>query len=371
MVEKMFEFEKRGPKEKSAEQLLNKLKLLLKWTNGLPEKERRAFIVEFDGMPKAGKSSVIEIIRHFFTHGPKIEKRKKGSNKHYGPKDGYRVHSPAEGVSLRTPGYLKSDLLVYNTWAGSYAIQRLIEARHENRIDIDILDRGPWDAGCWLEYVSNHPPEGVDAGEIKRIAEFFQLPLWVTKTDLHVVLVVEPGEAARRAREGRLSEHLGPAAKPDMMKEMRSIYKERYESLREVKATECPHVGRRATILIDTTSKEKLKIAEQIIERIFEVLDRKLLKRKSQDRLTEKTVLEYLDSYAKAMKAAERRLLRDYIAQQFVPGANRLSGAKRAKLCERRSVRELTEHNKVHQRKVNLKAEKIILELAKLLEQAG
>ena len=51
----------------------------------------RPVFVEFAGTPKSGKSTCIEIVRHFFR---RLD---------------YKVLAPAEGASRRTPYYLKDD----------------------------------------------------------------------------------------------------------------------------------------------------------------------------------------------------------------------------------------------------------------------
>jgi hypothetical protein len=51
-------------------------------------------------------------------------------------------------------GRSKEDNLVdLNVWAGAYSLQ-LLEATHDNYHDRVILDRGPWDASCWLHYLA-------------------------------------------------------------------------------------------------------------------------------------------------------------------------------------------------------------------------
>src|SRR5207247_2284326 len=131
---------------------LGRLPLLRAWRT-LTQKAAafpdRSFVVEFAGMPKAGKSTSIEGVRQFFSHGHKTE-RWKNSEEWIDLR--YRVHTPAEGVSLRTPARLKVDPIDFNTWAGAYALQELLQAAHDGYNDLVVLDRGPWDASCWLEY---------------------------------------------------------------------------------------------------------------------------------------------------------------------------------------------------------------------------
>src|ERR1041385_7123124 len=138
-----------------AESYLPRLKVLEDWLERKKNPgDRRAFIVEFAGMPKSGKSLAIENLRHFFSHGPRLKIAVKGLE--WGKAEGFRVHTPAEGVSFRTPNYFKHNGFHFNAWSGAYALQELLEACHDDHHDIVILDRGPWDAGCWLQYAAEN-----------------------------------------------------------------------------------------------------------------------------------------------------------------------------------------------------------------------
>ena len=94
------------------------------------------FFVEFAGTPKSGKSSCIEIVRHFFR------------------RVGFRILAPTEGASRRTPYYLKNNLPAFNTWSASYALTHVLEGKYdaEDRYQIALLDRGLFDALACLNY---------------------------------------------------------------------------------------------------------------------------------------------------------------------------------------------------------------------------
>jgi hypothetical protein len=202
---------------------LPRLDRLQEWIRNKPERDgaRRAFIIEFAGMPKAGKSGSIKTVRQYFSSGSKIRVvEAPGSIRRT-----YQIHTPAEGVSLRTPALLKQNLLDFNCWAGAYALQELLQARHDNYHDLVILDRGPWDAGCWIEFVktleSDHPVSPEDS---QKIINFFHLPHWMTCADLHVVLTVDPAEAAERERRERLITHHGPVSDRELMMSVRDLF---------------------------------------------------------------------------------------------------------------------------------------------------
>ncbi len=96
----------------------------------------RPFFVEFAGTPKAGKSTCIDIVSHFFR------------------RTGFHVLAPAEGASKRTPFYLKKDWIAFNTWSACYALQHVLEGAHSGEpYNIVMLDRGLFDALAWFEFL--------------------------------------------------------------------------------------------------------------------------------------------------------------------------------------------------------------------------
>jgi putative protein kinase ArgK-like GTPase of G3E family len=58
----------------------------------LHQQVKRPRFIEFAGTPKSGKSTCIDTVSHFFR------------------RNGYKVLTPTEGASKRTPYYLKENL---------------------------------------------------------------------------------------------------------------------------------------------------------------------------------------------------------------------------------------------------------------------
>lgn len=290
---------------------------------------RNAFVIEFGGMPKAGKSSAIENVRHFFTHGPMLPRAE--SRQENFRRIGYRVHTPAEGVSLRTPNYLKNSLIDFNTWAGAYAVQELLQAAHDDHHDLVVLDRGPWDAGCWLEYWASNPPRSGSDDDIGRVKAFFQLRYWMTRSDLHVVLTVDPEEAARREQQHRLIRHGGASSKSELMARMKSIYSERFGELQDAKEKSCPHVGNRAALLIDTTTKTKEEVARLIIQAVFDVLEAKLAYHRDEFVFTTDFFLERLVGYMPRTRSKNKTHIQERLPD-LVDRANALNPKQRQRL---------------------------------------
>jgi hypothetical protein len=329
------------------------------------EDARRAFIIEFAGMPKAGKSGSIKTIRQYFSSGSKIR---------FVEAPGvvtrpYRIHTPAEGVSLRTPGLLKKNALDYNSWAGAYALQELLQARHDNYHDLVILDRGPWDAGCWLEYVKrvqlDHP---ISSQEADKIVGFFQLPHWMICADLHVVLVVDPKTAAERERDERLITHHGPVSDSSLMSAMKTIYEKKFPSLMDIKAKHCPHVGTASAMLIDTTGLSSLDVAGQIIERAFDVIDLKIAARAI---ITEDEVWAAIAPFVtRTARRDQISAVRDYLPR-FVEKARHYPPPVHARL--RANLRDLNFPltDTVDLFSNRYEASQIIAELNRLLEKSA
>jgi hypothetical protein len=271
------------PTEDEIRSIQEKHPLLGRWSKLWEEVHgyKRAFVIEFAGMPKAGKSTTIDNVRHFFSYGHKLKVKVSGKDAQLNKVSGkdarpYIVHTPAEGVSQRTPRVLKDDLIDFNTWAGAYALQELIEARHDRFHDLVILDRGPWDAGCWLQHYISDPETSQKDPLVKKVAEFFQLPCWGTESDLHVIMTIDPAKAAERESK-RLIEHHGPAAKRPLMESMLRIYSESFKTLLAAKTKECEKVGALSAIQLNTTDYSTNRAAEfEVISQALKILELKI-----------------------------------------------------------------------------------------------
>lgn len=312
--------------------LLERLPLLRTWRllhADDPEYPHRSFIVEFAGMPKAGKSSAIENVRHFFSHSHGTRRWK---NKEEWISLRYEVHTPAEGVSLRTPAILRDNRIDFNAWAGAYGLQELIRAGHDGFNDMAVLDRGPWDAGCWLRLWSS--TDATD-DELDSLVSFFHLKKWMTRADLHVVLLVDPDHAATREREHRLIEHGGFSSNEAKMSALRAIYEDKFQALRAVKNAACPEVKDRSTLMLDTSEHSSTEAAAVIIDAILNVLEAKVEVRAKNLKRSPTELKNRLDNYWRRMKPEARRAANDFLKESFVPTLNSLEPWRRLVLINR------------------------------------
>ena len=145
---------------------------------------QRPVFIEFAGTPKSGKSTCIEIVRHFFH---RLE---------------YKVLTPAEGASQRTPYYFKAknDLIAFNTWSASYALMHVLEGLHgPDQYDLAILDRGLFDALAWFEFLADTKQTSEDVRN--RVQDFLLIDDWRDKID--AVLLFKTDADTSLNRENR------------------------------------------------------------------------------------------------------------------------------------------------------------------------
>jgi predicted NUDIX family phosphoesterase len=146
----------------------------------------RAFVIEFAGTPKAGKTTSVEAIRHFFN------------------RQGFRVHVLLERASV-CPIPMKGHLF-FNTWCASTMLAELI-ANIDTETDLIIVDRGLFDALVWLTLQRERGE--LTGREAKAIEEFLLLDRWRSLIDLAVIMNVSAEEAIKRETSNRISSKPG------------------------------------------------------------------------------------------------------------------------------------------------------------------
>ena len=174
----------------------------------------RPVFVEFSGSPKSGKSTCIDIVGHFFR------------------RLGFRILAPTEGASKRTPYYLKNNLVAFNTWSASYALNHIFDGLYSaDRYDISILDRGLFDALVWFELLST---SGDITEEVSRkVQDFLLIEDWRSKIDAVFLFNADPDTSMKRENEHKLVEDPGTAMNREFLAALNEAYdsvRKRYES---------------------------------------------------------------------------------------------------------------------------------------------
>ena len=154
----------------------------------------RAFVIEFAGTPKAGKSTTVEAIRHFFS------------------RNGFRVYILEERAAV-CPIPMKGHLF-FNTWCAASMLAELL-ANVETETDIIIVDRGLFDSLVWL--ILQEERGEVTEDEARTIESFLLLDRWRTLIDLTVVMRVSAEEAASREARQRISRKAGTIMNPEVL----------------------------------------------------------------------------------------------------------------------------------------------------------
>jgi predicted NUDIX family phosphoesterase len=215
----------------------------------------RAFVMEFAGTPKSGKSTSVEGIRHFFS------------------RHGFRVHVLVERASV-CPIPMKGHLY-FNTWCATTMLAELL-ANVDTETDLIIVDRGLFDALVWLTLQSQRGE--VTAAEAKTIENFLLLERWRTLIDLAVVMNVNPEQAIARENSQRISAKPGSIMNPDVL----SAISESVETTVERYGSKFGDV-----IIHDTTGEDvrqsNVRLAGKIIDHLASFLNPEILVVPSQE----------------------------------------------------------------------------------------
>ena len=92
-------------------------------------------IIEFAGLPNAGKTTLIHSLEDAL-------------------RDSFKVAHFQEAAEL-VPNYIPKKTWDRNTWTTFKALQDLVTAKHMDA-DIVLMDRSYWDARLWIEYMNTH-----------------------------------------------------------------------------------------------------------------------------------------------------------------------------------------------------------------------
>lgn len=161
---------------------------------------RRAFVVEFAGTPKAGKSTSVAVIKQFFEQC------------------GFRVHLLKERAA-DCPLPMKGHFF-FNTWTMCSMLAEVL-ATVDTETDLLILDRGVFDALMWLEL--QHRRGQVTDDEKAIFASFVTLERWRRLIDLTFVVTVDPEVAMLRENSARIIPKLGSLMNPGALAEINDV----------------------------------------------------------------------------------------------------------------------------------------------------
>ena len=167
----------------------------------------RPIFVEFSGTPKSGKSTCIDIVSHFFR------------------RVGFNVLAPTEGASKRTPYYLRSDLVAFNTWSASYALTHILEGLyHSDKYHLAILDRGLFDALVWFQLLESNGQ--ISGAERETIQSFIALEKWRSVIDSVFLFTADSATSMERENADKLIDEPGRTMNPEFLDNLNQAYSE-------------------------------------------------------------------------------------------------------------------------------------------------
>lgn len=163
-------------------------------------------VIEFAGSPKSGKTTTIDIIKHFFK------------------RMSFKVWAPTEGASQRTPYHLRRDLVAFNTWALNYAVSELLVSYYNiDRQHLIILDRGPFDSLAWMSLLKKMNKLTDEEYEI--IEKFALHPKWLSLISRVYLFTCKPSVSLDREHQSKLIRAPGTAMNPKMLEGILTEYK--------------------------------------------------------------------------------------------------------------------------------------------------
>lgn len=156
---------------------------------------RRPFILELAGTPKAGKTTVLGILKDFLKA------------------QGFRVWIMRERAA-DCPIAMKGHFF-FNAWTSATMLAQVL-AQLDTDNDVLLLDRGFFDALVWLELQDKRGQ--LSAIEKSTFEAFILLERWSRLTDLTVLLRTDPDTAMRRENQGRLIPREGSIMNDDFLR---------------------------------------------------------------------------------------------------------------------------------------------------------
>lgn len=151
----------------------------------------RPFMVELFGTPKAGKTTVKEMLKHFFR------------------RNGWAVSTPTEGAEVVE---LPRDEPQYNFQTCEYALGVARDRAYAKNFHLVIFDRAVMDGVVRMDY---YVRKGILTEEQRRFVEgYYLLPWNAGLFDLHVCLVASPEVAIARELARVLTRRHGETMNP-------------------------------------------------------------------------------------------------------------------------------------------------------------
>lgn len=186
--------------------------VLARFDPGSTRKARlhRPFMIEFYGTPKSGKSTMKEMLKHFFT------------------RNGYAVSAPTEGAEvIEWRPRVEPD---YNLRTAEYALGVARDRCFSKDKHIVIFDRAVFDGIVRMEYYRDAGT--ISAEEHAALEGYYLLPHNRKNLfDLHVCLVAEPATSIQRELAKALTKKDGETMNPKTLQKLLDAHQRVWDRL--------------------------------------------------------------------------------------------------------------------------------------------
>lgn len=205
------------------------------------------WVIEFAGLPRSGKTGCIGIVEHLLR------------------RNNFAVLTPAEGAR-NAPEHLKDDLIAYNAWTATYAIQQILEgATRSSRsryYNVVLLDRGLFDATAWFHFLEKRG--NLDEQQRKTWAKFLRSPKWAAYLKQVFFFQCNTRTALSRELEEKLTTQKGLVLAEDFLSDLNEAYNVACECYGE--EFEVNH--------IETDTPSRKAIAYMVAKTIFDGIEK-------------------------------------------------------------------------------------------------
>jgi hypothetical protein len=195
----------RAPKEFDIRALEERCPKILQCLEGFAA----PWVIEFAGSPRSGKSGCIATIEHLLR------------------RNNFAVLAPREGAG-NVPERLAHDLVAYNAWTATYAIQQILvgSARSEKDryYNVVILDRGLFDATAWFHLLERNGK--LDKKQRRLWTQFLRSRRWSGLLKQVFFFYCREKTSMRRELEGKLSNKHGRVLSADFLGPLRTAYQQ-------------------------------------------------------------------------------------------------------------------------------------------------
>lgn len=216
------------------------------------ELQTRGFALELFGLPKSGKTTIKEMLKHFF-------KRK-----------GYSVTAPTEGAEFVE--WVKRKEPEYNFQTAMYAMTHALEMAYgpkHSSFHVGIFDRANFDGIARMEYYAGRGT--MPREEAKTVEDYLLLPQLNGLFDLHVCMVCDPDVAIERELARVITTEHGETMNPQTLMDLRKAHERMWDRLG------C--ADDKTMLWHDTTKETPGETAIFILEAVLAAMKRRLSKK--------------------------------------------------------------------------------------------